>query len=71
MIQCLKLTQVSQVVKLAERKRLFEGYHSFEGFKPHALFYVHVTLILNPGSRGKELLSPSPAIKAVFRARET
>ena len=32
------LTQVSQVVKLAERKRLFEGYRSFWGYKPHALF---------------------------------
>ena len=30
--------QVSHVVKLAERKRLFEGYHSFEGFEPHARF---------------------------------
>ena len=28
------LTQVSQVVKLAERKRLFEGYQSSEGRMP-------------------------------------
>ena len=52
------ITQVSQVVKLAERKRLFEGYHSFEGCTH---FFVHVTLSLNPSPRGRNLLSPSRA----------
>ena len=32
------IEQYLTVVKLAEHKRLFEGYHSFEGCKPHAHF---------------------------------
>ena len=35
---------ITQVIKLAERKRLFEGYHSFEGCTH---FFVHVTLSLS------------------------
>ena len=46
---------VSQVIKLTERQRKLEDYHSLEGCKPNALFYVHVTLTLNPSPRGRDL----------------
>ena len=37
-MQLFLRTQVSQVIKLAELQRKFEGYPSFEGCKPHAHF---------------------------------
>ena len=44
------LIPVSQVIKLTERQHKLEDYHSLEGCKPNALFYVHVTPPLGEGT---------------------
>ena len=38
------------------------GLALFEGCRPNALFFVHVTLSLNPSPRGRDLPSPSRAL---------